>query len=105
MGGLTCHLTPPQDKRLSAESGLSEDSHLSTSTASQAEPEVLPAEAEALSQQDATLATQEEATEETYEEVRPALEATGLEVEATHPCPSPFPLPKQVCRWATPIWS
>ncbi|XP_032982096.1 protein scribble homolog isoform X4 [Rhinolophus ferrumequinum] len=57
-----------EDKRLSAESGLSEDSHLSTSTASQAEPEVLPAEAEALSQQDAALAAQEEATEETYEE-------------------------------------
>lgn len=72
VGVLTCHLTPPQDKRLSAESGLSEDSRLSTSTASQAEPEVLPAEAEALSQQDATLAAPEEATEETYEEVRPA---------------------------------
>lgn len=77
MGSLTCHLTPLQDKRLSTESGLSEDSHLSTtSTASQAEPEGLPAEAEALSQQDAAPATQEEATEETYEEVRPALRAT-----------------------------
>ncbi|KAM5210957.1 protein scribble homolog isoform 11-T11 [Hipposideros larvatus] len=57
-----------EDKRLSTESGLSEDSHLSTSTASQAEPEGLAAEAEALSQQDAAPAAQEEATEETYEE-------------------------------------
>ncbi|XP_074172608.1 protein scribble homolog isoform X6 [Rhinolophus sinicus] len=70
----SCRPTPrppsplEEDKRLSAESGLSEDSRLSTSTASQAEPEVLPAEAEALSQQDATLAAPEEATEETYEE-------------------------------------
>lgn len=73
-GALTClPPAPPQDKRLSAESGLSEDSHLSASTASPAEPQGLLAEAEGPSQQDAAPAVQEEAAEEeTYEEVRPA---------------------------------
>ncbi|XP_014652760.1 PREDICTED: protein scribble homolog isoform X3 [Ceratotherium simum simum] len=57
-----------EEKRLSAVSGLSEGSHLSTSTASQGEPEVLLAEAEGLSQQEAAPAAQEEAAEEAYEE-------------------------------------
>ncbi|XP_036137167.1 protein scribble homolog isoform X2 [Molossus molossus] len=57
-----------EEKRLSAGSGLSEDSHLSTSTASQGEPEGLPSEAEGLSLQEATPAAQEEAEEEIYEE-------------------------------------
>ncbi|XP_016077519.1 PREDICTED: protein scribble homolog isoform X2 [Miniopterus natalensis] len=56
------------EKRLSSGSGLSEDSHLSTSTASQGEPESLLAEAEGPRQQEAMPAAQEEAEEETYEE-------------------------------------
>ncbi|XP_032323471.1 protein scribble homolog isoform X11 [Camelus ferus] len=61
---------PPseEEKRLSAESGLSVESHLSASTASQGEPEGLLAEVEGLSQQESLPAAQEEVTEETYEE-------------------------------------
>ncbi|XP_032465918.1 protein scribble homolog isoform X14 [Phocoena sinus] len=61
---------PPseEEKRLSAESGLSADSHLSASTASQGEPEGLLAEEEEPSQQESTPTSQEEVTEETYEE-------------------------------------
>ncbi|KAM8786485.1 protein scribble homolog [Rhynchonycteris naso] len=59
--------SPAEEKRLSAESGLSEDSHLSTSTASQGEPEEPTEEAEGLSQPDVAPAAQE-AEEETYEE-------------------------------------
>ncbi|XP_070078613.1 protein scribble homolog isoform X23 [Equus caballus] len=61
-------LSSEEEKRLSAMSGLSEDSHLSTSTASQGEPEGPLAEAEGLSQQEAVSAAQEEAAEEAYEE-------------------------------------
>ncbi|CAD7694038.1 unnamed protein product [Nyctereutes procyonoides] len=57
-----------EDKRLSTESGLSEDSQPSTGTASQGEPEGSPAETQGLSQQEATPNAQEEAVEETYEE-------------------------------------
>ncbi|KAM5313293.1 protein scribble homolog isoform 1-T1 [Glossophaga mutica] len=65
-----------EERRLSSRSGLSEDSHLSTSTASPGEPEGLPAEEEAeqeeeaggLSPQEATPAAPEEAEEESYEE-------------------------------------
>ncbi|KAB0393015.1 hypothetical protein E2I00_010729, partial [Balaenoptera physalus] len=60
VGGLTHHLTPPQEKRLSTESGLSADSHLSASTASQGEPEGPLAEVEGPSQQESTPTTQEE---------------------------------------------
>ncbi|KAK2494885.1 hypothetical protein MC885_015915 [Smutsia gigantea] len=56
-----------EEKRLSTESGLSENSHLSTSTAPQGEPEGPPAEEEAMNRQEAEPAAQEEA-EETYEE-------------------------------------
>ncbi|KAF6101030.1 scribble planar cell polarity protein [Phyllostomus discolor] len=67
---------PEEERRLSSRSGLSEDSHLSTSTASPGEPEGLPAEGEAeqeaeaggLRPPEATLAAQEEAEEESYEE-------------------------------------
>ncbi|XP_068840107.1 protein scribble homolog isoform X1 [Capricornis sumatraensis] len=57
-----------EEKRLSTESGLSADSHLSAGTASQGEPEGLLAEEEGLSQQEPMPATQEEVMEETYEE-------------------------------------
>ncbi|XP_040117543.1 protein scribble homolog isoform X1 [Oryx dammah] len=58
-----------EEKRLSTESGLSADSHLSASTASQGEPEGPLAEEEGLSQQEPVPATQEEVMEETYEEI------------------------------------
>uniref|UniRef100_A0AC11BFU9 Scribble planar cell polarity protein n=1 Tax=Ovis aries TaxID=9940 RepID=A0AC11BFU9_SHEEP len=57
-----------EEKRLSTESGLSADSHLSAGTASQGEPEGPLAEEEGLSQQEPVPATQEEVMEETYEE-------------------------------------
>ncbi|XP_052507514.1 protein scribble homolog isoform X2 [Budorcas taxicolor] len=57
-----------EEKRLSTESGLSADSHLSAGTASQGEPEGPLAEEEGLSQQEPVPATQEEIMEETYEE-------------------------------------
>lgn len=59
-----------QEKRLSAESGLSEDSQPSAGSASQGEPEGPPTETQGPSQQEATLNAPEEAAEETYEEVR-----------------------------------
>ncbi|XP_057592698.1 protein scribble homolog isoform X3 [Hippopotamus amphibius kiboko] len=61
---------PPSEegRRLSTESGLSVDSHLSASTASRGERESPPAEMEAPSQQESTPAAQEEVTEEAYEE-------------------------------------
>ncbi|XP_042109878.1 protein scribble homolog isoform X4 [Ovis aries] len=58
-----------EEKRLSTESGLSADSHLSAGTASQGEPEGPLAEEEGLSQQEPVPATQEEVMEETYEEL------------------------------------
>ncbi|XP_065759020.1 protein scribble homolog isoform X5 [Muntiacus reevesi] len=58
-----------EEKRLSIESGLSADSHLSAGTASQGEPEDPLAEEEGLSQQEPMPATQEEVMEETYEEL------------------------------------
>ena len=74
--GSPTHCLPlPQEKRLSTESGLSADSHLSAGTASQGEPEGPLAEEEGLSQQEPVPATQEEVMEETYEEVRLALGA------------------------------
>lgn len=77
---------PLQDKRLSTESGLSEDSQPSTGTASQGEPEGSLADTQGLSQQEAAPNAQEEAVEEeTYEEVRLAPEA------------------KQMCRWDPPV--
>ncbi|XP_057353616.1 protein scribble homolog isoform X1 [Manis pentadactyla] len=57
-----------EEKRLSTESGLSENSHLSASTASLGEPEGPPAEVDVLSRQEAEPAAQEEAEEEAYEE-------------------------------------
>uniref|UniRef100_A0A8C6FRT9 Protein scribble homolog n=1 Tax=Moschus moschiferus TaxID=68415 RepID=A0A8C6FRT9_MOSMO len=57
-----------EEKRLSTESGLSADSHLSAGTASQGESDGPLAEEEGLSQQEPMPATQEEVTEETYEE-------------------------------------
>ncbi|XP_011373246.1 protein scribble homolog [Pteropus vampyrus] len=57
-----------EEKRLSVESALSEDSHLSAGTTSQGEPEGLLAEAEGLSQQEAAPAAQDEDAEESYEE-------------------------------------
>ncbi|XP_057353620.1 protein scribble homolog isoform X6 [Manis pentadactyla] len=57
-----------REKRLSTESGLSENSHLSASTASLGEPEGPPAEVDVLSRQEAEPAAQEEAEEEAYEE-------------------------------------
>uniref|UniRef100_A0A8C3YGY2 Scribble planar cell polarity protein n=1 Tax=Catagonus wagneri TaxID=51154 RepID=A0A8C3YGY2_9CETA len=61
---------PPseEEKRLSAESGLSADSRLSASTASQGEPEGLLPEGEGLSLQESAPAAQEEVAEEAYEE-------------------------------------
>ncbi|XP_008054904.1 protein scribble homolog isoform X2 [Carlito syrichta] len=61
-------LTLEEEKRLSAESGLSEDSRPSASTVSEGEPEGLVTEAQGLSQQEAMPAGQEEDTEEDYEE-------------------------------------
>lgn len=61
--------TPLQEKRLSAESGLSGGSAPSASTASEGEPEILLAEEQGLSQQEA-IPGQEDETEEDYEEVR-----------------------------------
>lgn len=89
IGGLTHHLTPPQEKRLSTESGLSADSHLSASTASQGEPEGLLAEEEEPSQQESTPTSQEEVTEETYEEVRLAVKAACPGVGPPPPAPPP----------------
>ncbi|XP_045417249.1 protein scribble homolog isoform X5 [Lemur catta] len=61
--------SPPEEgKRLSTESGLSADSQPSASTASTGEPTGSVAEAPGLNQQEATLAGQEEGTEEDYEE-------------------------------------
>ncbi|XP_039109961.1 protein scribble homolog isoform X2 [Hyaena hyaena] len=57
-----------EEKRLSAESGLSEDSQPSAGSASQGEPEGPPTETQGPSQQEATLNAPEEAAEETYEE-------------------------------------
>lgn len=89
IGGLTHHLTPPQEKRLSTESGLSADSHLSASTASQGEPEGPLAEVEEPSQQESTPTSQEEVTEEIYEEVRLALKAACPGVGLPPPAPPP----------------
>ncbi|XP_075861063.1 protein scribble homolog isoform X9 [Microcebus murinus] len=61
--------SPPEEgKRLSTESGLSGDSQPSASTASTGEPMGPATETPELSQQEATLAGQEEGTEEDYEE-------------------------------------
>uniref|UniRef100_A0A5F4WE88 Protein scribble homolog n=1 Tax=Callithrix jacchus TaxID=9483 RepID=A0A5F4WE88_CALJA len=57
-----------EEKRLSAESGVSEDSRPSASTVSEAEPEGPSAEAQGQSQQEATTAGGEEDAEEDYEE-------------------------------------
>nr|XP_054353843.1 protein scribble homolog isoform X3 [Pongo pygmaeus] len=57
-----------EEKRLSAESGLSEDSRPSASTVSEAEPEGPSAEAQGGSQQEAMTAVGEEDAEEDYEE-------------------------------------
>ncbi|XP_050656772.1 protein scribble homolog isoform X4 [Macaca thibetana thibetana] len=61
-------LPAEEEKRLSAESGLSEDSRPSASTVSEAEPEGPSAEARGGSQQEATSAGGEEDAEEDYEE-------------------------------------
>lgn len=87
-GGLTFCLIPPQEKRLSVESALSEDSRLSAGTTSQGEPEGLLAEAEGLGQQEAAPAAQDEDAEESYEEVRLAAEGAFQEAGAAHPSPS-----------------
>ncbi|XP_054513540.1 protein scribble homolog isoform X2 [Pan troglodytes] len=60
-------LSAEEEKRLSAESGLSEDSRPSASTVSEAEPEGPSAEAQGGSQQEATTAGGED-TEEDYQE-------------------------------------
>uniref|UniRef100_A0A2R9A521 Protein scribble homolog n=1 Tax=Pan paniscus TaxID=9597 RepID=A0A2R9A521_PANPA len=60
-------LPAEEEKRLSAESGLSEDSRPSASTVSEAEPEGPSAEAQGGSQQEATTAGGED-TEEDYQE-------------------------------------
>ncbi|XP_055288129.1 protein scribble homolog isoform X12 [Moschus berezovskii] len=57
-----------EEKRLSTESGLSADSHLSAGTASQGESDGPLAKEEGLSQQEPMPATQEEVMEENYEE-------------------------------------
>ncbi|XP_074243370.1 protein scribble homolog isoform X7 [Saimiri boliviensis] len=57
-----------EEKRLSAESGVSEDSRPSASTVSEADPEGPSAEAQGQSQQEAATAGGEEAAEEGYEE-------------------------------------
>nr|XP_011750837.1 protein scribble homolog isoform X10 [Macaca nemestrina] len=61
-------LPAEEEKRLSAESGLSEDSRPSASTVSEAEPEGPSAEARGGSRQEATSAGGEEDAEEDYEE-------------------------------------
>uniref|UniRef100_A0A2K5M1Z7 Protein scribble homolog n=1 Tax=Cercocebus atys TaxID=9531 RepID=A0A2K5M1Z7_CERAT len=61
-------LPAEEEKRLSAESGLSEDSRPSASTVSEAEPEGPSAEAQGGSQQEAMSAGGEEDAEEDYEE-------------------------------------
>ncbi|EAW82196.1 scribbled homolog (Drosophila), isoform CRA_a [Homo sapiens] len=61
-------LPAEEEKRLSAESGLSEDSRPSASTVSEAEPEGPSAEAQGGSQQEATTAGGEEDAEEDYQE-------------------------------------
>uniref|UniRef100_A0A2K6N319 Protein scribble homolog n=2 Tax=Rhinopithecus TaxID=542827 RepID=A0A2K6N319_RHIBE len=61
-------LPAEEEKRLSAESGLSEDSRPSASTVSEAEPEGPSAEAQGGSPQEATTAGGEEDAEEDYEE-------------------------------------
>ncbi|XP_026305518.1 protein scribble homolog isoform X3 [Piliocolobus tephrosceles] len=61
-------LPAEEEKRLSAESGLSEDSRPSASTVSEAEPGGPSAEAQGGSQQEATAAGGEEDAEEDYEE-------------------------------------
>ncbi|XP_070923731.1 protein scribble homolog isoform X4 [Macaca nemestrina] len=61
-------LSAEEEKRLSAESGLSEDSRPSASTVSEAEPEGPSAEARGGSRQEATSAGGEEDAEEDYEE-------------------------------------
>ncbi|XP_033058444.1 protein scribble homolog isoform X2 [Trachypithecus francoisi] len=61
-------LPAEEEKRLSAESGLSEGSRPSASTVSEAEPEGPSAEAQGGSQQEATTAGGEEDAEEDYEE-------------------------------------
>lgn len=87
-------LALPQEKRLSTESGLSENSHLSASTASLGEPEGPLAEVEAPSRQEAEPAAQEEAEEEAYEEVRLVLEAVHLDSSPrTAPALAPSFLP------------
>ena len=112
VGGLTHHLTPPQEKRLSTESGLSADSHLSASTASQGEPEGPLAEVAGPSQQESTPTTQEEVVEEIYEEVRLALETACPGVGLPPPAP-PAPPPSRAgccqdqsrCRWVPQVCS
>uniref|UniRef100_A0A673UMH6 PDZ domain-containing protein n=1 Tax=Suricata suricatta TaxID=37032 RepID=A0A673UMH6_SURSU len=60
--------SPSEEKRLSTESGLSEDSQPSTGSASQGEPEGPMTETQAPSPQEATPNALEEAAEEAYEE-------------------------------------
>ena len=104
--GSPTHCLPlPQEKRLSTESGLSADSHLSAGTASQGEPEGPLAEEEGLSQQEPVPATQEEVMEETYEEVRLALGAASSGAGLQAPTPPPFQARVQAApvgslRWA-----
>lgn len=104
--GSPTHCLPlPQEKRLSIESGLSADSHLSAGTASQGEPEGPLAEEEGLSQQEPMPATQEEVMEETYEEVRLALGAACSGAGLPAPTPPPFQAavqagPDSSFRWA-----
>lgn len=104
--GSPTHCLPlPQEKRLSTESGLSADSHLSAGTASQGEPEGPLAEEEGLSQQEPVPATQEEVMEETYEEVRLALGAASSGAGLPAPTPPPFQArvqaaPVGALRWA-----
>lgn len=104
--GSPTHCLPlPQEKRLSIESGLSADSHLSAGTASQGEPEGPLAEEEGLSQQEPMPATQEDVMEETYEEVRLALGATCSEAGLPAPTPPRFQAgvqagPDSSFRWA-----
>lgn len=104
--GSPTHCLPlPQEKRLSIESGLSADSHLSAGTASQGEPEGPLAEEEGLSQQEPMPATQEEVMEETYEEVRLALGVACSGAGLPAPTPPPFQVgvqagPDSSFRWA-----
>uniref|UniRef100_A0A8D1DJN9 Protein scribble homolog n=1 Tax=Sus scrofa TaxID=9823 RepID=A0A8D1DJN9_PIG len=92
---------PPsvEEKRLSAESGLSVDAQPSASPASQGEPEGLVAEEEGLSQQESVPAAQEEVTEEAYEEptvrfAEDTLLLPGEDGESEEgPLEAPWPLP------------